>query len=370
MTQEDHKKYIHPSLLKRKIIHIDLDAFYAAVEIRDNPLLKGKPIIIGGQPHERSVVSTCSYEARKYGIHSAMSSAMAKKLCPHAIFIRPRFEAYKKASHEIFQILNKYCSLIEPMSLDEAYLDVTQEAQQSSATAIAQSIRNEIFVTTKLTASAGIAPNKMIAKIASDINKPNGLTIVKPNDCFTFMQPLSLKKIPFIGPVTYNKFAAFQLLTCSDVIRAGSDYLLEHFGESALWVLQKANGIDESEVCTDHVRKSFGEEETFPKDITNTTDKEEQLKKIVFNLYSYLERKNIAFKTITVKVKFTNFQVRTKAKSFPLYFFEYAAMEKIALQLLDEMECKNTPVRLLGISVSNVIDKNDLQQVTLFPEYI
>ncbi len=370
MPQEEQQQHIHPSFLKRKIIHIDLDAFYAAVEVRDNPLLKGKPIIIGGQPHERSVVSTCSYEARKFGVRSAMSSAMAKKLCPHAIFIRPRFEAYKKASHDVFQILSKYCALIEPLSLDEAYLDVTKEAQHSSATAIAQNIRHEIFTTTKLTASAGIAPNKMIAKIASDINKPDGLKIVKPQECFSFMQPLSLKKIPFIGPVTYNKFAALQLLTCQDVIRAGQDYLIEYFGESALWVLQKAYGIDESEVSTDHVRKSFGEEETFPKDLINTNDKIEHLKRIVLNLYHYLAQKNIAFKTLTVKVKFANFQVRTKAKSFPLYFFEHTAMEKIALQLLSEMEYQNTPVRLLGISVSNVIDKNDMQQITLFSEYI
>lgn len=370
MSNNFSENKIHPSLLKRKIIHIDLDAFYAAVEIRDNPLLKGKPVIIGGLPQERSVVCTCSYEARKFGIRSAMSSAMAKKLCPQAIFIRPQFEKYKKASQIIFQILQKYCSTIEPMSLDEAYLDVTIEARESSATAIAQSIRNEIFLNTQLTASAGIAPNKMIAKIASDINKPNGLTIIKPKDCFIFMQDLPLKKIPFIGPVTAQKFATHQLLTCKNVIQAGKDYILEHFGESAIWVWEKAQGIDESDVCTTHIRKSFGEEETFPKDLTNNSEIIAELNRIVKNLYLILERKNIAFKTISIKIKYNNFQVKTKAKSFPLYFSDLYSMEKISHSLFLEMEKTTLPIRLLGVSVSNVISKNEMQQVTLFPDYI
>lgn len=361
---------IHPSLLKRKIIHIDLDAFYAAVEMRDNPHLRGKPVIIGGLPHERSVVCTCSYEARKFGVRSAMSSSMAKKLCPQGIFIRPRFEAYKKISQQVFQILSKYCTKIEPMSLDEAYLDVTQEAQKSSATEIAQKIRNEIYETTKLTASAGIAPNKMIAKIASDLNKPNGLTVIKPAQCYHFMQTLSLKKIPFIGPVTYQKFAAHQLLTCKDVIHAGKNYLLEHFGDSALWVWEKSCGIDESDICTTYVRKSYGEEETFQNDLTQQIEKVRQLKRIVRNLYQHITQKNIAFKTVTVKVKYNNFKLRTKAKSFPLYFSDHTAMERIAMQLLEEIEDKNTPVRLLGVAISNIIDKNQMQQVTLFGDYI
>ena len=370
MNDSNLQQIIHPSLLKRKIIHFDLDAFFAAVEIRDNPRLKGQPLIIGGMPNERGVVATASYEARKFGIHSAMSSAQAKKLCPQAIFLKPRFDAYSSASAEVFKILTNYCSIIEPMSLDEAYLDVTNISHQTSATKIAENIRHEIFLKTKLTASAGIAPNKMIAKIASDLNKPNGFAVIKPQFCFPFMQTLPLKKVPFIGPVTSRKFASHNLFTCSDVFRIGKNYIIENFGPNAEWVYDKACGIDESEVITTHVRKSYGEEETFIKDIINYSDKINMLKKMVASLSEYLLKKNISFKTVTIKIKYSNFTVKTKSKSFPLYFFEKNILEKISLQFLEEMNCEKVPLRLMGVSVSNVINKKDLQQETLFGDYI
>ena len=367
---EHFEKRIHPSLLKRKIIHIDLDAFFAAVEIRDNPRLKGKPIVIGGLPGSRGVVATASYEARKFGIHSAMPSNHAQKLCPQAIFLRPRFEAYKNASHEVFDILTKYTSQIEPMSLDEAYLDVTSISQNSSATKFAESIREDIYRFTKLTASAGVAPNKMIAKIASDINKPNGIAVIKPQFSFDFMQPLLLKKIPFVGPVTSKKFSEHNLLTCSDVVNVGKDYIIKNFGNSSEWVYERSCGIDESEVITTHVRKSIGEEETFIHDLISHEEKVTELKKIVASLSENLIKKNIAAKTVTVKIKYFNFIVRTKSKSFPLYFYEKNIIEKISLSLLEEFKDRNTPIRLLGISVSNIIDKDNMAQYTLFSDYI
>ncbi len=361
---------IHPSLLRRKIIHIDLDAFFAAVEIRDNPKLKGKPLIIGGMPGSRGVVATASYEARKFGIHSAMPSSHAKKLCPQAIFLRPRFEAYKNASNEVFKILAKYTPQIEPMSLDEAYLDVTSISENDSATKFAESIKNDIFQITKLTASAGVAANKMIAKIASDINKPNGITVIKPHFSFDFMQPLLLKKIPFIGPVTSMKFSKHCLFTCSDVVSAGKNYILNHFGRSSEWVYERSCGIDESEVITTHVRKSIGEEKTFIHDLISKEEIVNELKKIVASLSEDLLKKNIAFKTITVKIKYFDFIIRTKSKSFPLYFHEKYIIEKIALNLLNEFNDKKKPIRLLGISVSNIIDKDKMEQHTLFSDYI
>ncbi|KAB8028116.1 DNA polymerase IV [Fluviispira multicolorata] len=358
---------IHYSLLKRKIIHIDLDAFFAAVESRNNPKLKGKPLIIGGSPSSRGVVCTASYEARKFGIKSAMASSQALKLCPHAIFLKPNFESYKNASREVFKILSTYSELIEPMSMDEAYIDVSES---KNATEIAENIRKKIQNLTQLTASAGIAPNKMVAKIASDINKPNGIAIVKPHQVFNFMQPLLIKKIPFVGPVTTKKFADFNIYTCADVILAGKDFIINKFGSSSEWVYQRACGIDESPLETTQIRKSLGEEETFPKDIFRMEHKLFELNRIILNLFININKKNLAAKTITVKIKYANFTVKTKSKSYPLYFFEEEIIKKIALELFLEFKCDKEPLRLIGVSISNLIDKSEMKQTTLFDNYI
>ncbi|WP_186647882.1 DNA polymerase IV [Fluviispira vulneris] len=361
------KPSIHPSLLTRKIIHIDLDAFFAAVEVILNPKLKNKPLIIGGTPSSRGVVCTASYEARKFGIKSAMPSAQAVKLCPHAIFLKPNFEAYKNASREVFKIIQNYSNIIEPMSMDEAYIDVSDS---KNATQIAEDIRKNIFLATQLTASAGVAPNKMVAKIASDINKPNGITIVKPHEVFHFMQPLLIKKIPFVGPVTTKKFSEYNILTCADVISTGRDFIIKTFGTSSEWVYQRACGIDDSPVETAHIRKSLGEEETFPKDIFLMEHKLKELNKIILNLLICLKSKGFAAKTVTVKIKYANFKVRTKTKSYPLYFFTEEIISKVALELFHEFKCENDSIRLIGVSVSNLIELKDMQQETLFSNYI
>lgn len=304
----------------RKIIHVDMDCFYAAVEMRDDPSLRDIPIAIGGSREARGVISTANYPARKYGVHSAMSTAMALKLCPHLKLIPGRFDAYKAASSHIREIFTRYTSLVEPLSLDEAYLDVSESQHcQGSATRIADEIRQTIWRELELTASAGIAPIKFLAKIASDMNKPNGQYVITPQQVPEFLLALPLAKIPGVGKVTAKKLAEMGLHTCADVQRSDLALLLRRFGKFGRVLWERSHGVDEREVVTERLRKSLGVERTLAEDIHSWEDCLE----IIDQLYDELARRLTQIKPDRqiarqgVKLKFNDFQLTTQEHVWP-----------------------------------------------------
>ncbi|OON36441.1 DNA polymerase IV [Izhakiella australiensis] len=304
----------------RKIIHVDMDCFYAAVEMRDDPSLRDIPIAIGGSREARGVISTANYPARKYGVHSAMSTAMALKLCPHLKLIPGRFDAYKAASSHIREIFTRYTSLVEPLSLDEAYLDVSESQHcQGSATRIADEIRQTIWRELELTASAGIAPIKFLAKIASDMNKPNGQYVITPQQVSEFLLALPLAKIPGVGKVTAKKLAEMGLHTCADVQRSDLALLLRRFGKFGRVLWERSHGVDEREVVTERLRKSLGVERTLAEDIHSWEDCLE----IIDQLYDELARRLTQIKPDRqiarqgVKLKFNDFQLTTQEHVWP-----------------------------------------------------
>ncbi|SFN38570.1 DNA polymerase-4 [Izhakiella capsodis] len=304
----------------RKIIHVDMDCFYAAVEMRDNPSLRDIPIAIGGSRETRGVISTANYPARKYGVHSAMSTAMALKLCPHLTLIPGRFDAYKAASSHIREIFTRYTSLVEPLSLDEAYLDVSESQHcHGSATLIAHEIRQTIWRELALTASAGIAPIKFLAKIASDMNKPNGQYVITPQQVAEFLRALPLAKIPGVGKVTAKKLSELGLHTCADVQRADLPLLLRRFGKFGRVLWERSHGVDEREVVTERQRKSLGVERTLAEDIHCWED----CLDIIDRLYEELEKRLTQIRPDRqiarqgVKLKFTDFQLTTQEHVWP-----------------------------------------------------
>ncbi len=343
----------HASLLQRKIIHIDMDAFYAAVEIRERPELKDLPVIVGGKPTGRGVVSTCNYIARKYGIHSAMPSSRAYRLCPDAVFVRSNFALYKSISSEIREILRKYSKLIEPTSLDEAYLDVTDESKSSSASEIAEAIRTEIYRVTELTASAGVAPNKMLAKIASDINKPNGLTVIKPHQVLDFIRGLSVRKIPGVGKVTAAQLEKVGIKRCADVERFSVE-LMNRNRRFAQWLIKRSQGIDNRPVSTSWTRKSVGHESTFFEDKLSVDELRGELSKIIRDLESRLHKLNLMGKTITLKVKYSNFKQVTRSKTLTSFTSDSNYIQRVCQELIQLTDIGSRKVRLLGVSLSNL----------------
>ena len=343
---------VHSSLLQRKIIHVDMDCFYAAVEARDNPSLRGKPLIVGGSPEKRGVVATCSYEARKFGVRSAMASALAKRLCPEAIFISSNFEKYRAESSLIRDIFYRYTPLVEPVSLDEAYLDVTDH--DLYATKIALKIREEILSQTGLTASAGVGPNKLVAKIASDFNKPNGIKVVTPGEVSAFMSPLGLRKINGVGPATERRLQAIGLRTCSDVLKLGFDALIAQLGDRmGRWLFERCSGIDERPVSIHRERKSLGSERTFAKDLSHRADICTELKEISSRVAAQLKAKQLLAKTITLKIKYSDFKQITRSQSINLGTNSLENILNIANKLMDKTEVLQKPVRLIGVSLSN-----------------
>ncbi|MFM2395368.1 MAG: hypothetical protein RLZZ546_3351, partial [Bacteroidota bacterium] len=291
----------------RKIIHVDMDAFYASVEQMDNPQLKGKPIAVGGS-EVRGVVSAASYEARKFGVRSAMSGAQAKRLCPDLIFVRPRFERYAQISKQIRKIFYDYTDLVEPLSLDEAYLDVTQNKKGNpSATLIAQEIRKRIFEEVGLTASAGISINKFVAKIASDYNKPNGQKTINPDEVEAFLEGLDVKKFYGIGKVTAERMYQLGIYTGADLKQKSFEYLDEHFGKSGRHYYYLVRGISNSQVKPNRTTKSVAAEHTFYTNLTSEIFMEEKLERIAGELSRRLEKHKISGKTVTLKIKYSDF---------------------------------------------------------------
>ncbi|MBI4549816.1 MAG: DNA polymerase IV [Candidatus Omnitrophica bacterium] len=353
-----------------KIIHIDMDAFYAAVEQRDNPALRGKPVIVGGSPESRGVVSTASYEARRFGVHSAMASAQAKRLCPQGIFLPPNFEKYEKASQTIHSIFRKYTSRIEPVSLDEAYLDVTRNILKLDDPAeLARLIKQHIKAATGLTASAGVAPNKFLAKVASDFKKPDGLTVVLPDKAQEFLSPLSVRKIPGVGPVTEKRLYGLGIFTCRDLLDQSLEKLARHFGKFGAELYEMARGIDESPVVTGWISKQIGSEETFEADLLDLRVMERELGRIAEEVAARLVSEKRAGKTVTLKVKYSDFSTITRSLTLPRPTGGEEEIRLEAIRMLREKtEAGRRPVRLLGISVSNFDRvRPGSSQLELFP---
>ena len=339
----------------RKIIHIDMDAFYASVEQRDNPEYRGKPLVVGGSPEGRGgVVAAASYEVRKFGVRSAMPSKKAKQLCPHAIFVYPRFAAYKEVSKKIREIFHRYTDIIEPLSLDEAYLDVTEDKLGiGSAIEIAKEIKKAIKEELNLTASAGVSSSKFVAKIASDINKPDGLTFIAPSKIESFMETLPVEKFFGVGRVTANKMKKIGLYTGADLKRLTEGELVKHFGKVGHFFYKIVRGIDNRMVQPDRETKSVGAEDTFSYDLTTIEEMNAELEKIAKLVHERLEKYQLMGRTITLKVKYHDFKQITRNQSFTLPVNDYETVVNTVKNLLLKTDPENKKIRLLGVSLSN-----------------
>lgn len=337
----------------RKIIHIDMDAFYASVEQMDNPFLRGKPVAVGGNEN-RGVVSAASYEARKFGVRSAISGVMAKKNCPELIFVSPRFDRYREISKKVLSIFYEYTDLVEPLSLDEAYLDVTiNKKGNPSATLLAQEIRLRILNEVGLTASAGISVNKFVAKVASDFNKPNGQKTVRPDEVVAFLEVLPIRKFYGVGKVTTDKMYQLGIFTGLELKDKSLEFLETHFGKSGNFYFNVVRGIHNSEVKSERITKSVAAEHTFDVNLSSEIFMIEKLKRIASELERRLKKHKIAGKTITLKIKYSDFTQQTRSKTLPYFISEKDLILDVVQELLYQEKMKDS-VRLLGISLSNL----------------
>lgn len=342
----------------RKIIHIDMDAFYASVEQYDNPALQGIPLAVGGSS-TRGVVSAASYEARKFGVRSAMSGVLAKKLCPQLTFVKPRFDRYKEISNKIRAIFLDYSDLVEPLSLDEAYIDVTKNKKGiQSATQIAIEIRSRIKSEVGITASAGISINKFVAKVASDYNKPNGQKTVPPEEVLSFLENLDIRKFHGIGQVTAKKMYDMGIFTGRDLKGKSKAFLEEHFGKSGAYFYYIVRGVHQSEVRPNRVRKSLSAERTFSKNLSSEIFLWDQLYQISTEVSKRLHDAKISGKTITLKIKYRDFTLQTRSKTLPYFTRSKEVILEHAKRLLYQEKLQES-VRLVGISVSNLNTNKD-----------
>ncbi len=338
---------------QRKIIHVDMDAFFASVEQRDHPEYRDKPLIVGGQPDSRGVVAACSYEARQYGIHSAMPCARAYRLCPHAIFVRPRFEAYREVSGQIRDIFWRYASEVEPLSLDEAYLDVSYTADYNgSATLIAKAIKRDILAETGLTASAGVSYNKFLAKIASDMDKPDGLYVIRPERGEKFVETLPVGKFHGIGPATETKMKQLGIETGLDLRQKTLAELSERFGKAGQYYFNIARAIDERPVRSQRIRKSLGKETTFAEDIVSETELTAKLLELADIVLENLKKHQLKARTVTVKVKYADFQQVTRAVTLD-HAVTLEDLKTVIPVLLKKTEAGVKAARLVGLSLSS-----------------
>jgi DNA polymerase-4 len=350
----------------RKIIHVDMDAFYASVEQLDHPELRGKPVAVGGG-EKRGVVSAASYEARKFGVRSAMSGPQAKRLCPELIFVKPRFDRYKEISSKIRQIFLDYTDLVEPLSLDEAYLDVTiNKIGFPSATLIAQDIRQRIFKELGLTASAGISINKFIAKVASDYNKPNGQKTINPEEVLPFLEALDIRKFYGVGKVTADKMYQLGIFTGKDLKSRSAAFLEQHFGKSGTYYYQVVRGIHKSEVKPNRIRKSLAAERTFSENLSSEIFMMEKLELIAEEVSRRLAKSRVAGKTITLKIKYSDFSTQTRSKTLPYYVNDKDLILETSKELLFQEKMRDS-VRLLGISLSNLNTETQEKDQTAAP---
>lgn len=338
----------------RKIIHVDMDAFFASVEQRDNPDLRGKPVAVGGAGG-RGVVAAASYEARTFGVRSAMPSVTAQRLCPDLIFVRPRFDAYKEASRQIRRVFEHYTAVIEPLSLDEAYLDVTDDRLGiGSATRIAELIRQEIRAKTRLTASAGVSYNKFLAKLASDQNKPDGLCVIRPGEGAQFVAGLPIRRFHGVGPKAEEKMQRLGIATGADLAGKDIAFLRQHFGSMADYLYRAARGIDLRAVAAHRVRKSVGGERTFSEDIGSGAALRETLENIITIVWERIEASGAKGRTVTLKLKFTDFQIMTRAASLPHWVSGKDEFATAARALLEAELPLRGPIRLMGLTLGNL----------------
>ncbi len=337
----------------RKIIHVDMDAFYASVEQLDNPDLRGKPVAVGGN-EKRGVLTTASYEARKYGVKSAMSGVLAKQKCPHLIFVKPRFDRYKEISLKVREIFYDYTDLVEPLSLDEAYLDVTENKKGNpSASLIAQEIRDRIWNELELRASAGISVNKFLAKVASDINKPNGQKTINPEEVIPFLEELSVNKFYGVGKVTAAKMHNLGIFTGNDLKQKSLPELVKLFGKGGNFYYNIVRGVHNSEVKPNRIRKSIAAERTFSENISSEVFMLERLEKIADELERRMIRSETKGKTVTLKIKYSDFTQQTRSKTVSEFIQKKEEFMPIVKELLYQDVLKNS-VRLLGISFGNL----------------
>ncbi|MDR0418706.1 MAG: DNA polymerase IV [Prevotellaceae bacterium] len=337
----------------RKIIHIDMDAFYASVEQRDNEEYRGKPLAVG-HAKGRGVVAAASYEARKYGVHSAMPSKTALRKCPHIIFVPARFNVYREVSRQIMDIFLEYTDLVEPLSLDEAFLDVTCNHKSiPSATIIAGEIKRKIKEKTGLTASAGVSVNKFLAKIASDYDKPNGLYVVEPKDVEVFVESLKIEQFFGVGKITAQKMHELGIHTGADLKRFSEVELIHHFGKAGRAYYLNARGIDDREVMPNRERKSIGAEETFQEDIGIFSWLEVEMEKVALEVMQRVSDKSFYGKTLTLKIKYADFTTITRSRTLPIPIKNFDVLWSNAKELLENIDLSEKKVRLLGLSVSN-----------------
>jgi DNA polymerase-4 len=351
----------------KQIIHLDMDAFYASVEMLDKPAFRGQPVIVGG-PQKRGVVSAASYEARKFGIHSALPIAVAMRLCPQGIFLPVRMSRYKEISDQIFEIFLRFTPLVEPLSIDEAFLDVTASIRLfGPAEEIAKQIKNQVRDEIGLTVSAGVAPSKLVAKIASDLNKPDGLTIVPEGKVQNFLDPLPIEKLWGVGKITQKDLSLLNVKTIGDLSRLPKDLLRRRFGQQGLQLYFLSKGIDDREVQPERIIKSIGREETFPEDILVKEKAEKEILILSQRVARRLRRHGKAGRTITLKVTYDNFTRITRSLTLPAATDDGRTIYRVALELLEKTEIGNRPIRLLGIYLSQLTRPGE-GQLSLFDQ--
>ncbi len=352
--------------MQRRILHCDMDCFFVAVHVRDDPVLRGKPVVVAGDPSGRGVVAAASYEARAFGVHSAMPSAQARRLCPQLIFLRSDFGRYRAESEKIFDIYRHYTPLIQTLSLDEAYLDVSEHlGSYGSATAIAEAIRRRVREERGLTVSVGVAPNKLVAKIASDQDKPDGLTVVRPHQVAGFLAPLPVRRIHGVGPASARKLGEMGITTVAELAATPLDVLLSRFGHWGRTLWEYAHGRDDREVSTDRVRKSLGTERTFDRNVQDIGEMDRILEKMTLEVVRGLESRNTAACTVTVKVRYPDFTTLTRSHTMDGPSAQVERIENCAKDLLRRTEAANRSVRLLGLTAEGLVPA-DLEQRTLF----
>ncbi|MCG8540870.1 MAG: DNA polymerase IV [Clostridia bacterium] len=347
--------------MDRKIIHLDVDAFFAAVEVKDNPKLKGKPVIVGGGS-DRGVVCTCSYEARKYGVHSAMPGFMAKQKCPHGIFLPVRHWRYQEVSREIFRIFYDLTTKVEPLSIDEAYIDVTDIDE--SPLKIAHFIKAQIMEKTGLTISVGISYNKFLAKLASDWNKPDGIKIITRNMLPHILKPLPVNKVHGIGKKTSERLRKIGIFTIEELLQLPKEYFIEFFGNHGNEIYDIIRGIDHRQVKSTRETKSIGRETTLKEDTTNREYLRKYLAEFAKNISTSLNKKGILAKTVTVKIKTSDFEIHTKGRTIHHHIASYDQIYNLASDILDEINLE-PGIRLIGLTVSN-LSYNESQQLSFF----
>ena len=341
----------------RKIIHIDMDAFFASIEQRDNPDYRAKPLAVG-YSGARGVVAAASYEARVFGVRSAMASKIALRKCPHLIFVMPRFDVYKSVSRQIMEIFHEHTDLVEPLSLDEAFLDVTENHKNiPSATQIAQEIKQKITETLGLTASAGVSFNKFLAKIASDFNKPNGLYVVRPKDAEQFVEKLKIEKFFGVGKVTAERMHQLGIKTGGDLKLWSEEGLVANFGKAGYSYFQNARAIDDRPVESYRIRKSVSSETTFDHDMDNLEELLPELEKVAHEVIDYISRKEFKGRTVTLKIKYSDFKIITRSKTFPTSISDYETFRNAGYELLQLVDL-SPKVRLIGLGIKRNEEEN------------